>query len=211
MYTNIKETQHMKRLKGYQNTSEHLRGDGITVTTQGSSYNIFKLRQHDVRIEKIARSLARERRFNGDTHRPYSVAQHTVRGAEAFLLMGEPKKAIQFMLHDASEAFMKDISRPLKLALSKYIDVEVEITKKIFEYHKVDYPWGEDIEMMDKNLAQDEMVSLMHRDFGEDCWRDEEAEEKYLIAWRKINHYLDNYYKDEGIVNMQENIEKAQQ
>src|SRR5262249_40410739 len=63
-----------------------------------------------LRIEDIAQGLAHECRFNGHVREFYSVAEHCVRVSwlvpQAFALEG--------LLHDASEAYLKDVPSPLK-------------------------------------------------------------------------------------------------
>lgn len=69
-------------------------------------------RPDDVHIEDIAHALALCNRFAGHTVRPYSVAQHSVLIARSF---GDDKVlAKHALLHDAAEAYIGDLTRPLK-------------------------------------------------------------------------------------------------
>lgn len=65
----------------------------------------------DVEIRDIAHSLSLINRFTGHTPKPYSVAQHS------FLVSCLCPKEFRLwgLLHDAPEAYISDISRPLKL------------------------------------------------------------------------------------------------
>lgn len=73
----------------------------------------------DIRLD-IAEPLARLARFTGQVQAgPYSVAQHSVIGADAlFRETGRPDLALMFLVHDAHEAFMGDIATPLASALA---------------------------------------------------------------------------------------------
>jgi 5'-deoxynucleotidase YfbR-like HD superfamily hydrolase len=68
----------------------------------------------------IAAPLARSARFSGHIGSgPYSVAQHSVEGADALLRETCDKRlAALFLLHDAHEAYIGDIATPVKAALA---------------------------------------------------------------------------------------------
>ena len=70
-------------------------------------------------LREVAEPLAKQARFNGQTPGiVYSVAQHCVVGADAMLVeTGKPLLALAFLLHDAHEAFIGDITTPTKNAL----------------------------------------------------------------------------------------------
>jgi hypothetical protein len=59
---------------------------------------------------RIARSLSRINRWNGNTTRPYSVAEHSVRVAS----LVAPRLRLAALLHDAAEAFIGDLPYPIR-------------------------------------------------------------------------------------------------
>ena len=61
-------------------------------------------------IRDIAHALAMSARFGGMTRTFYSVAEHSVRVS----LICSAKDALAGLLHDASEAYLKDIPQPVK-------------------------------------------------------------------------------------------------
>lgn len=79
-------------------------------------------RPEDVRLEDIARHLAKEQRFGGAVHlEHYSVAEHSVLVSR----LVRPPNAILGLFHDAAEAYLKDIPTPVKLLLGDvYKDLE---------------------------------------------------------------------------------------
>ncbi len=70
----------------------------------------------DISIEAIAHSLALQCRFSGHCQRFVSVAEHSVLVARrvAELLPGDRSAELCALLHDASEAILCDLPRPLK-------------------------------------------------------------------------------------------------
>jgi len=81
-------------------------------------------------IFDIASGLARECRFNGQTSKPYSVAQHSVLAS----LIVPKEHALAALVHDGSEAMMRDISSPLKAMLRDYRVLERRIQQAIHEH-----------------------------------------------------------------------------
>lgn len=69
----------------------------------------------DISIKDIAAHLAKLCRFTGATTLFYSVAQHSVAVSEMF---ASPVEATYALLHDAHEAYVGDVSTPMKQALA---------------------------------------------------------------------------------------------
>lgn len=62
-------------------------------------------------IEDIAHALAHKCRYTGHSSGFYSVAEHCVKGSETFK---RSDLALAFLLHDAAEAYLPDITGPIK-------------------------------------------------------------------------------------------------
>lgn len=84
------------------------------LTHTGRKFDPMHPRAEDVDPLDIAHSLAHLCRFNGHVRQFYSVAEHSVRVAQ--LVSRENK--LQALLHDAAEAYIGDITRPLKRGLN---------------------------------------------------------------------------------------------
>ncbi len=84
-------------------------GDWI-LTFTGVEFWPIDPRPDEIRIEDIAHALSMQCRFSGHCSQFYSVAEHSLRVAE---LVPEKDK-LYALLHDASEAYLVDLPRPIK-------------------------------------------------------------------------------------------------
>lgn len=82
----------------------------------------------DIDIYDIATALSRIPRFNGHTTHPYSVAQHSVYVHD----MAPTALRPYALLHDAHEAYLGDIIKPLREALAELVGTDAlgEIKKR---------------------------------------------------------------------------------
>lgn len=66
-----------------------------------------------IKLRDIAHALAQINRFTGHTPGPYSVAEHSIIGSHVI----GGRYALEFLLHDAPEAYLGDVNAPLKSLL----------------------------------------------------------------------------------------------
>lgn len=80
----------------------------------GGLLNLVEPRAEDISLADIASALSRLCRFTGHVNAPfYSVAQHSCVVAD----LVAPEHRVHALLHDAHEAYIGDISSPMKAAL----------------------------------------------------------------------------------------------
>ena len=83
-------------------------------TASGTAFDLVYPSSGDVQIDDIACALSRICRFNGHTRRHYSVAEHSLLVAAC---MPTPYMQKVALLHDAAEAYVGDMTAPLKIAI----------------------------------------------------------------------------------------------
>jgi hypothetical protein len=103
-------------------------------TFTGRTVTPLDIQPDQIVIEDIAHHLSMICRFNGATKCHYSVAEHSVRVAIRLHTQGHAEAARYGLLHDASEAYLSDISAPLKSAheLDGYCNVENHCQEVIY-------------------------------------------------------------------------------
>ena len=100
-----------------------------TSTIQTFSGEYFNLTESNAGfdIEVIAHALSNICRFTGHTREFYSVAQHCVLCS----YIDPDVKPFEKLMHDASEAYLGDVSSPLKKMIPDYVEIERRIEKDI--------------------------------------------------------------------------------
>lgn len=87
----------------------------------------------DIRIEDIAHALSLLCRANGHFKGFFSVAQHSINCAMEAKERGCTEKVqLACLLHDASEAYISDITRPVKKQLPHYRELEDKLQRAIW-------------------------------------------------------------------------------
>lgn len=90
-------------------------------------------REEDIKIADIAHALSLMCRANGHIKHFYSVAQHSLNCLqEAKARRLSEKVQLACLLHDASEAYLSDITRPVKRSLPQYKEYEAVLQSLIY-------------------------------------------------------------------------------
>lgn len=92
--------------------------EGTMLTASGVIFSLANPRPEDVRLADIAQALSLTNRYCGQTRRPYCVAQHAVLVARSLRDAGATlAEQLWGLHHDDAEAYVGDVTRPLKRLL----------------------------------------------------------------------------------------------
>lgn len=158
-------------------------GDSIK-TFSGLYMNVFEPTEDMICIEDIAHGLSNICRFAGHTPQFYSVAQHSVLCARQ-----APKDyKLQALMHDASEAYLLDMPRPIKRRLPEYKRIEDNLMRVIAQKFNIPYPLDSVIKKVDMDMLQHEYDSMMKDDRNGKVyyWTPKLAEDMFLSMFKKL-------------------------
>ena len=178
-------------------------------TASGHYFDLADPKPEDVDIESIAAALSKTCRFGGHCPEFYSVAQHSVLAS----LLSETHP-FEVLLHDAAEAYVGDVVKPLKNMLGKQFHiVEQRVSIAIARKFKAFHSDTEEIKRCDHLMLKSEKIFFWPEDKEEwlgfkglpiayesiDCWDPKRAETEFLSRFNEL--VADR--KDEDVVASQ--------
>ena len=135
-------------------------------TASGKQMWPLEPRPEDVCIEDIAHALSLLCRYNGHCRFFYSVGQHSINCAKHALRQEHSYRvALLALLHDAAEAYVSDLARPIKPFVKGFGFIEYNLQQVIYEALKIKPPNPEEekvIKQIDGVLLVTEAPVLMH-------------------------------------------------
>ena len=94
-------------------------------TYTGKHFDPVAPQEELLELRDIAHSLSLICRANGHMKHFYSVGQHSVACAKEAQARGLSERIVLgCLLHDASEAYLSDVTRPIKHEMTRYLEVE---------------------------------------------------------------------------------------
>lgn len=152
-------------------------------------------------IEDIAHALSYICRGNGHVKNFFSVGQHCINCAFEAMARGYSRRvSLACLLHDAGEAYMSDVPRPVKVGMPQYKKWEEAILQVVYEKF-LGSPLTEEEESLVKRIDDDMLYFDMKVLLGEKLDQDEpemlsifsqeyvpfiEVEEQYLEIFGQL-------------------------
>lgn len=148
----------------------------------------------EIDILDIAHSLSMQCRYAGHCRNFYSVAEHCV----LLSLAVEPEHAFWALMHDASEAYLVDIPRPVKPALVNYRNVEDRMMLAICARFGLAPDMPRAVKEADNRILADEAAQNMSRppvpwaDTGAPLgvtlqfWTPAKAQDQFMARFREV-------------------------
>lgn len=132
------------------------------VTQTGKRMDLANPTMEMVNILDIAHGLSNVCRFAGHTHAFYSVARHSLLVARH--TPGSARRRLLALLHDASEAYLGDVTTPLKALLSpRYQELQQDMTQVIYAALGIGSPSSEDRDA----IKSADLVALVYEAEGQ--------------------------------------------
>ncbi|MER9176239.1 hypothetical protein NKH72_21925 [Mesorhizobium sp. M0955] len=152
----------------------HERVGNYMHSASGYKYWPFDPKAEEVDIDTIAHQLAGQNRWQGAVrHRFYkskiflSVAEHSTYCARYIIeVLKRPDLALEALLHDASEAYIGDLIRPLKYSpefRAPFLKVEEINENAIAKAFNLVYPFPKEIKLADEAVCTAESQQCIFR------------------------------------------------
>jgi hypothetical protein len=159
--------------------------DPVIRTFSGTWFNAFEPTPEMINIEDIAHALSHQCRFGGHLPRFFSVAQHSVMAT--FMVQDEDRLAA--LLHDASEAYLVDIPRPIKNKLSNYKEIEDRVMNVISRKYGFAWPLVEDVKKADEAMLHKEWYDIMLSGNPHfECLNQGDSKQQFLKQFYNLTH-----------------------
>jgi hypothetical protein len=112
----------------------------------------------EINIEDIAHALSRQCRYNGHCVGFISVARHSIWVAEQLAAQGYDKVVqLTGLLHDAAEAYLGDLVRPIKHSDFgvEYLKIEAILEEVIAKCFGIPFPFPQEVYEADNHVLHE--------------------------------------------------------
>jgi len=140
--------------------------EGAYITTYtGKVLSLLDPQPEEIDVTDIAWALACECRFAGHTYHPYTVGHHSLLASQ----YSPTGYQLEALLHDSTEAYLKDIPSPLKRLLPEYVEIENRLDRVIRDTFGLPAEMSAAVKEVDLKLLATEKRDLLpnaHEDWA---------------------------------------------
>lgn len=142
--------------------------ESCITTISGKFFDILKPEEYEYDVGEIATALSNLCRYTGHVNRFYSVAEHSVLVSR----LVPDRLRLAGLLHDASEAYVGDVSSPLKKLLPEYKRIEQNVQRALAKSFGLEEDVFEhkDIHEADKRMYWQERQSVADNGVRDKLW-----------------------------------------
>jgi hypothetical protein len=130
-------------------------------TNSGLVFDFVNPTEDMIDIEDVAHALSQLCRFTGHCDRFYSVAEHSLVGSLIFMERGDDELAFEFLMHDAHEAYVGDLSTNLKKLCPDFKVIEERVDKLIRRKYNLANEMPSEVKQMDIRMLATEKANLL--------------------------------------------------
>lgn len=157
------------------------------MTYTGRKFFPLDPRAEDIDLRDIAWGLAHQCRYNGHGRFFYSVAEHSVLMSRHF---SETLPSREALLHDAAEAYIGDVIRPLKRSLPQFVEIEANLERVIFARFNLPAILRDEIKAADTAILTDERNRLFDPEVCEaHGWSARERLGVHIEGWSPVDAF----------------------
>lgn len=148
----------------------------------GAEFDFLQPWASNFTLDDIAHGLANQCRYAGQCRNFYSIAEHSLHVSQCAAGF-----ELEALMHDAAEAFMGDITRPLKQLLPEFKLIETRVQSAIMDRFGLPSVPSPEIKRADLAVLAAEQAQLMPA--GTDRWAREAGIVPAPICARSLPPY----------------------
>jgi hypothetical protein len=133
----------MNTLHPFQNLDGHFN------TISGIKFSIFDPKPEQIYIQDIAHGLSYNSHFGGQTPEFFSITQHCLLVVSLLPKDADIELKLMALMHDAAEAYIGDMIKPLKVHFPKFKEIEDRIMEAIAAKFGLNLDYMKDVKEYD--------------------------------------------------------------
>lgn len=151
----------------------------------GVLFDVFNPQDKDIKINDIIHALSNLCRYGGHCPEFYSVAQHSVLCS---YYGRTPKECLELLMHDASEAYLVDLPRPIKKMLPDYIKAEDSLLDCIFKKFGLIFPLTKYVHKIDNEMLNYEWGYFKNneKNLEFDYWTPRKSKSRFISRYNQL-------------------------